>query len=63
MLKKLTVMSMAALAMALPVTAQELKSMSWDQIVAQAKKEGQVNWFQWYFQDRFREQVKAFETE
>lgn len=63
MLKKLTVMSMAAIAMALPVNAQELKSMSWDQIVAQAKKEGQVSWFQWYFQDRFREQIKAFETE
>jgi putative spermidine/putrescine transport system substrate-binding protein len=63
MLKKLTVMSMAAIAMALPVNAQELRSMSWNQIVAQAKKEGQVNWFQWYFQDRFRQQVKAFETE
>jgi len=63
MLKKLTVMSIAAVALALPAHAQELNSMSWDQIVAQAKKEGQVTWFQWYFQDRFREQVKAFETE
>lgn len=63
MLKKLTVMSMAAIALALPANAQEISTMSWDQIVAQAKKEGQVSWFQWYFQDRFREQIKAFETE
>ncbi|MBD9525099.1 extracellular solute-binding protein [Ensifer sp. ENS02] len=63
MLKRLTIMSLAAIAMAVPVHAQELKSMSWDQIVAQAKKEGEITWFHWYFQDRFREQVKAFEAE
>ncbi|EHJ95573.1 ABC transporter periplasmic substrate X binding protein [Agrobacterium tumefaciens 5A] len=63
MIKRLATLSVAAIALAMPVHAQELKSMSWDQIVAQAKKEGQVNWFQWYFQDRFRTQVKAFEAE
>lgn len=63
MLKKLAAMSVAALAIALPAKAQDLKSMSWDQIVAQAKQEGQITWFHWYFQDRFREQVKAFEAE
>ncbi|MCF1450686.1 extracellular solute-binding protein [Agrobacterium vitis] len=63
MLKKLAALSVAALAMTMPAQAQDLTSLSWDQIVAQAKKEGQVTWFHWYFQDRFREQVKAFEAE
>lgn len=63
MFKKITILSLAAVAMALPVQAQDLTTMTWDQIVAQAKKEGQVNWFHWYFQDRFREQVKSFEAE
>lgn len=63
MLKKIAALSVAALALALPVQAQDLKSLSWDQLVAQAKQEGQLTWFHWYAQDRFREQVKAFETE
>lgn len=43
--------------------AQDLSSMRWDEVVAEARKEGQLNWFNWYFQDRFRQQVKAFELE
>jgi putative spermidine/putrescine transport system substrate-binding protein len=38
-------------------------SKSWDEIVAQAKEEGQVNWFVWYFQPRYREIAKAFTDE
>ncbi len=41
----------------------DLKSMSWDEIVAQAKTEGSVTWFQWYLQPAFREAVKSFEAE
>lgn len=44
-------------------TAAELADMSWEEITAQAKEEGEVTWFQWYFEDRFRETVKQFETE
>ncbi|MGV1831896.1 extracellular solute-binding protein [Agrobacterium vitis] len=63
MLKKLAALSVAALAMTMPAQAQDLTSLSWDQVVAQAKKEGQVTWFHWYFQDRFKEEVKVFEAE
>ena len=37
--------------------------MEWDEIVAQAREEGRVVWYQWYFQDRFREFVRDFEAE
>ena len=41
----------------------ELLGKSWDDIVAQAKEEGQVSWFVWYFQPRYREIAKAFTEE
>lgn len=67
MLKKVALLMLAtALPMAILNTtadAKDLSQMNWEEIVAQAKTEGQVNWFHWYFQDRFREQVKAFEAE
>ena len=34
--------------------------MSWNEIAAQAKKEGKVVWYQWYFQPQFRTFVKGF---
>jgi putative spermidine/putrescine transport system substrate-binding protein len=67
MLKKVALLMLAtALPMAILNTtadAKDLSQMNWEEVVAQAKAEGQVNWFHWYFQDRFREQVKAFEAE
>lgn len=67
MLKKVALL---ALATVLPLAgiqtgaqAKDLSQMNWDEIVAQAKQEGQINWFHWYFQDRFREQIKAFEAQ
>lgn len=42
---------------------QSLLSMSWDDIVAQAQAEGQVTWYNWYFEPEFREVVTAFEAE
>lgn len=42
---------------------QALLSMSWDDIVAQAKAEGEVTWYNWYFEPEFREVVQAFEAE
>ncbi len=46
-----------------PASAKDLNQMTWDEIVAQAKQEGNINWFHWYYQDRLREDVKAFEAE
>lgn len=43
--------------------ATDLSKMSWDEIVAQAQEEGEVSWYVWYFQDRFRPVVEAFEAE
>ncbi len=41
----------------------DLLGKSWDEIVAQAKEEGEVSWFVWYFQPRYREIAKAFTEE
>lgn len=37
--------------------------MNWEQIVEQAKKEGELTWYQWYYQDRLKEQVSLFEKQ
>ncbi|RVT82858.1 extracellular solute-binding protein [Rhodobacteraceae bacterium CCMM004] len=37
--------------------------MSWDQIVEQAKAEGELTWYVWYLQDDLRRAVQAFEDE
>jgi putative spermidine/putrescine transport system substrate-binding protein len=50
------------LAMSLsPAAASDMASMSWDDIVSQAKKEGKVNWFVWYLKDELRAAMKGFE--
>lgn len=41
----------------------DLLSMSWDEIVAQAQEEGEINWFVWYFQPQYRELAAAFTEE
>ncbi|NKI73996.1 extracellular solute-binding protein [Dickeya sp. CFBP 2040] len=43
--------------------AADLKTMSWQEVEAQARKEGQLTWFNWYYQDRLRDEVKAFEKQ
>ena len=43
--------------------AGDLSSMSWDDIVTQAKAEGKVTWYVWYLRDDFRRAVKTFEEE
>ncbi|HUX22971.1 MAG TPA: extracellular solute-binding protein, partial [Spirochaetia bacterium] len=40
--------------------AKPITSLPWSDIVAQAKKEGKVVWYQWYFQPEFRTFTKAF---
>jgi len=41
----------------------DLLSKPWDEIVAQAKEEGEVSWFVWYFQPQYREIADAFTAE
>ena len=48
---------------AAPLQAGDLSGMSWDEIVAQAKSEGELTWYQWYLQDDFRRVVRTFEEE
>ncbi|MGB1310488.1 MAG: extracellular solute-binding protein [Leucothrix sp.] len=40
-----------------------LADMSWDEIKAQAKKEGELSWYVWYLRDDFRRAIKGFEEE
>ncbi len=57
---------MALPALLLPLyqaQAADLNTMSWQDVEAQARREGQLTWFNWYYQDRLREEVKAFEKQ
>ena len=63
MLKKLLAAAAITAITASTAVAAGLNSMSWDEIVAQAKQEGEVTWFVWYFEDRFRPFVEAFSEE
>ena len=63
MLKKLAC-ALGLLAASTPAAhGRQSFAMSWDQIVAQAKQEGEVSWFVWYFEDRFRPFVQKFTDE
>lgn len=42
------------------VAADALFQKPWEDIVAQAKQEGEVVWYVWFFQPRFRELAKGF---
>lgn len=43
--------------------AADLSNMSWNDIQAQAKQEGEITWYVWYLQDDFRRAIKGFEEE
>ncbi len=62
MLKKLLATA-AALGFAGNAMAADLSEMTWDEIMVQAKEEGEVNWYVWYFEDRFRVFVEQFTEE
>ena len=61
MIKKLIATAMATAMSVTGALAADLSSMSWDDIVAQAKTEGELTWYVWYFQDDFRAAIKPFE--
>jgi putative spermidine/putrescine transport system substrate-binding protein len=63
MLKFMTTSAFSAFLLSGAAFADDLAGKSWDDIVAQAKEEGELTWYVWYFQPEFREQVKAFEAE
>lgn len=65
-MKRYLLATAAALVLAAPASAsteEALLALTWDQIVAQARQEGTVNWFVWYFQPQFREITQAFTAE
>lgn len=43
------------------LAADPILTKPWEEVVAQAKQEGEVVWYNWYLQPRFRELVKGFE--
>ena len=55
--------SIAALstAIAMPAMADDILKKSWAEIEKQAKQEGSVVWYQWFFQPELRKHVKTFE--
>ncbi len=63
MLRQILATASVAALVATPGLAQDLMDMSWDEIVAQAQEEGEVNWFVWYFQPRYRQLAEAFTEE
>ena len=48
---------------AVPTAEIDLQSAGWDEIVAAAKKEGEVTFYTWYFPDYFTEAAQDFEQQ
>ncbi|MFV0384066.1 extracellular solute-binding protein [Paracoccus sp. (in: a-proteobacteria)] len=63
MLKTLFASAAAIVLTASLATAADLTGKTWDEIVAQAKEEGQMTWFVWYLTDDLRRFVQPFEKE
>jgi len=63
MLKKLLSTGIAVLATASVAMSGSLEGKSWEEILVEAKAEGELTWFIWYFQDEFRDVAKAFTAE
>ena len=62
-MKKLMISATALALLGLPALTNDLAGKSWDEIVAQARTEGEVTWYVWHLQDALREAVKPFEAE
>ena len=61
MLHRFMLTTVASLGISSAAMAADLSNASWEEVITQAKAEGEVTWFQWYFEDRFRETVAVFE--
>lgn len=62
-MKKVTLMSLLAASISLPAVAYDVTQMSWEQIEAQAKKEGSITFSVWYLQPAWRQFIKSFEQD
>ena len=60
MIKKLLSTAAALVVSGSALAADDLSSMAWEDIEAQAQEEGEVTWYVWYFEDRFREFTQQF---
>lgn len=60
-MKKYLLTALAGTSLCLSAASADLSGKSWDDIIAQAKEEGEVSWFVWYYQPQFREISKKFE--
>lgn len=63
MLKTLILSTTALVLGANIAAAADLSDMSWDDIVTQAKAEGEMTWYVWYLQDDLRRAIQPFEKE
>lgn len=57
------ILTASALALITTPALADGHAADWATIEAQAKQEGEVTWFVWYFEDRFREFTKSFTEE
>ncbi|EDS2151260.1 extracellular solute-binding protein [Salmonella enterica] len=62
-MKKITMMLAGSLLLSTQVTAAEPASQPWEEVVAQAKKEGAVTFNVWYLQPQWRSVVHKFEQQ
>ncbi len=60
-MKKYLLTAFSGLCLSLNAMAADLSNKTWDEIIAQAKQEGEVSWFVWYYQPQFRQIAKGFE--
>lgn len=58
-----TLMTAGVFALATTPLLADGHAADWADIEAQARQEGEVTWFVWYFEDRFREFTQAFTDE
>ncbi len=63
MIKKLLISTAVIVATTQMAAAADLSSMSWDDVVTQAKEEGELTWYVWYLTDDLRRAAKTFEEE
>lgn len=58
-----TTAALSALTVTASIAETNLANMTWDEIVAQAKEEGELTWYVWYLTDDLRRFASAFEAE
>jgi putative spermidine/putrescine transport system substrate-binding protein len=62
-MKKLILLALALVVLAMGASAIDLQKASWNEVVAAAKAEGSVTFYAWYFPDYFKEASIDFEKQ